>query len=61
MQPPSPTSADFPSDSGWQKKILTKETKGVKVLKIAVGAAFALTRFSLVRISARDLVADRNS
>ena len=36
----------------------------MKVLEIAVGAAvgaaFALTRFSLVRISSRDLVADGN-
>ena len=34
---------------------------GVKVLEIAVGAAFAMTRFSLVNISVRDLVADRKS
>ena len=32
--------------------------KGVKVLEIAVGAVFAPTRFSLVRISSRDLVSD---
>ena len=35
-------------------------SKGVKVLEIAVGALFAPTRFSLVRVSIRDLVADRN-
>ena len=35
-------------------------TKGVKALETAVGAIFAPTRFSLVRISNRDLVADRN-
>ena len=34
--------------------------KGVTFLEIAVGAVFAPTRFSLVRISIRDLVADRN-
>ena len=33
----------------------------MKVLEIAVGAAFALTRFSLERISIRDLVADGKS
>ena len=33
----------------------------MKVLEIAVGAIFAPTRFSLVRISVRDLVADRKS
>ena len=33
----------------------------MKVLETAVGAAFAPTRFSLVRISIRDLVADRRS
>ena len=32
----------------------------MKVLETAVGAVFAPTRFSLVRISMRDLVADRN-
>ena len=35
-------------------------TKGVKVPEIAVGAGFASTRFSLVRISIRDLVAGGN-
>ena len=35
-------------------------SKGVKVLETAVGAVFAPTRFSLVRISIRGLVADRN-
>ena len=34
--------------------------KGVKVLEAAVRAMFAPTRFSLVRISIRDLVVDRN-
>ena len=34
---------------------------GVKVLETAVGAIFAPTRFSLVRISIRDLVADGKS
>ena len=33
---------------------------GVKVLEIAVVAVFAPIRFSLVRISIRDVVADRN-
>ena len=33
----------------------------MKVLETAVGAVFAPTRFSLVRISIRDLVADRKS
>ena len=33
----------------------------MKVLEIAVGAVFASTRFSLVRISIRDLVADGKS
>ena len=36
-------------------------SKGVKVLETAVGAIFAPTRFSLVRISIRDLVADGKS
>ena len=36
-------------------------TKRVKVLEIAAGAVFAPTRFSLVRISVRDLVADGKS
>ena len=36
-------------------------TRGVKVLESAVGAAFAPTRFSLVRMSVRDLVPERNS
>ena len=36
-------------------------TNGVKVLETAVGAVFAPTRFSLVRISIRDLVADGKS
>ena len=36
-------------------------TKGGKVLEAAVGAVFAPTRFSLVRISIRDLVADGKS
>ena len=36
-------------------------TKGVKVLETAVGAVFASTRFSLVRISIRDQVADGKS
>ena len=35
--------------------------KGVKVLETAVGAVFAPTRFFLVRISIRDLVADGKS
>ena len=35
-------------------------TKGAEVLKIAVGAVLALTRFSLARISIWDLIADRN-
>ena len=34
---------------------------GMKVLEIAVGAVSAPTRFSLVRISIRDLVADGKS
>ena len=33
----------------------------MKVLETAVGAVFARTRFSLVSISIRDLVADRKS
>ena len=33
----------------------------MKVLEVAVGAVFAPTRFSLVRISVRDLVADGKS
>ena len=33
----------------------------MKVLETAVGAVFAPTRFSLVRISIRDLVADGKS
>ena len=53
-------------EPGWERKVLTKETwflftKGVKVLETAVGAVFAPTRFSLVRISVRDLVADGKS
>ena len=42
-----------------EKSLLRKPdspTKGVQVLETAVGAVFALTRFSLVRISIRDLV-----
>ena len=39
---------------------LASLSKGVRVLETAVGAVFALTRFFLVRISIRDLVADRN-
>ena len=35
---------------------LVSLTKGVKDLETALGAAFAPTRFSLVRISVRDLV-----
>ena len=35
--------------------------KGLKVLETAVGAIFAPTRFSLVRISVRDLVEDGKS
>ena len=38
---------------------LVSFTKRVKVLEIAVGAVLATTRFSLVRISIQDLVADR--
>ena len=34
-------------------------SKGVQVLEIAMGAVFAPTRFCLVRISFRDLVALR--
>ena len=33
----------------------------MKALETAVGAVFAPTRFSLVRMSIRDLVADRKS
>ena len=63
--PPNPTSADFPSDSGWEKRILTMEiwflfSKGVKLVEVAVGAIFAPTRCSLERISSRGLVADGN-
>ena len=36
-------------------------SKGMKVLETAVGANFAPTRLSLVRISVRDLVADGKS
>ena len=35
--------------------------RGVKVLEIAVGAVFVLTRFSFVRISIRHLVAVEKS
>ena len=46
-------------EPGSERKVLTK---GVKVLETAVGAVFAPTRFSLVRIfSTRDLVADGKS
>ena len=41
-------------------KTVSPYTKGVEVLETAVGAVFAPTRFSLVRISFRDLVADGN-
>ena len=44
-----------------EKSLLRKPdslTKGVKALETAVGAVFVSTRFSLVRISIRELVAD---
>ena len=44
-----------------EKSLLRKLSKGVKVLETAVGAVFAPTRFCLVRISIRDLVADGKS
>ena len=56
--PPTPKSADFTLRT-WLRKIPL--TKGVKVLETAVGAVFAPNRFSLVRISVRDLVADGKS
>ena len=64
--PPTPKSADFASSTWFRKKSpyqgnLILRTKGVKVLEITVGAVFAPTRFSFVRISIRDLVADGKS
>ena len=47
--PPTPKSVDFPSESGSERKSLTKGnlafslSKGVKVLEIAVGAVIAPT------------------
>ena len=43
-----------------EDSLLRKRDSGVKVLETTVGAVFAHTSFSLVRISNRDLVADRN-
>ena len=62
---PTPKSVDLLSESGSNLKILSKEnlillSKGGKVLEIAVGAVFHRTRFSLVRISIRDLGPDSN-
>ena len=64
--PPTPKSAVFTFGTWFRKKSpyqgnLVSLTKGVKVLETAVGAVFASTRFSLVRISIRDLVADEKS
>ena len=47
----------FGADSNVLRHLITK---GVKVLETAAGALFALTSFSLVRISFRDLAANRN-
>ena len=63
---PNPKSAVFTFGTWFRKKSpyqgnLVSLTKGVKVLEIAVGAVFASTRFFLVRISIRDLVADGKS
>ena len=58
IRPPTPTSDDFPSDSGNQGNLVSL-SEGVKVLKIAVRAIFAPSRFSLARISIQDLVAGR--
>ena len=57
---PTPKTCRFPSDSGWKKETRFRLGKEARVLEIAVGAVFAPARFSLVRISIRDLVADRN-
>ena len=61
---PNPKSADLLSELGPAGKSLVRDlillTRGVEVLEIAEGAVLALTRFSLVRISIRDLVADGN-
>ena len=66
FHPQPPSLLILLSELGSERKVLTKETlvslsKGVKVLETAVGAIFAPTRFSLVRISIRDLVADGKS
>ena len=46
---------------GRSESLLRKaDFQEVKVLEIAVGAGFAPTRVSLVRISIRDLAADRH-
>ena len=66
FSPPTLKSADFTFGTWVRKKSpyqgnLILLTKGVKVLEIAVGAIFPPTRFFLVRISIRDLVAGREN
>ena len=66
LHPQPPKSADVLSESGSQRKVLSKGnlillTTGVKVQEIAVGADFAPTTFSLARVAIRDLVADGKS
>ena len=62
--PPAPKPTDFLNLDQKEKSLLRKPgfpSKGVKVLETAVGTICAPTRFSLVRISIRDLVADGKS
>ena len=66
MDPHPPTSADFPSDSGWgevnpHQGNLLSLSKGGEVLETAVGAVFALAKLSLERSSIRGPSCRQNS
>ena len=66
FHPQPPSLLILLSEPGSEGKVLTKETwfpllREWKSWKLQVGAIFAPTRFSLVRISIRHLVADRKS